>query len=472
MTANLPVLGKLPESLQPAGIRLCRKPANGTECATSSMCPAIQVWSRVMKMRIFPVYVALLLLIVCATPCVAQIGHFAVASSANSIYIVREGAKWGSQSAISLYSGGTSYSGIAVQKDGQGRDWVFAADTATGRLTIGRLENVLTAPSLSHVRTVDLGVTKPTSIAVDKMTGGVYVIGNSIFENKSKYAYVTPSSGDWTGAINVAVTTNIILDPEKTDPVLDDIASLSTGGAIIADNMSIPAPDGDGNLPQRTHFTSINESSAYATRHVSGDQDPSSPSSISILEEVATNPLAYITSHMGQKEAGVYGTLEVVDVITGNTLASVRLDRNFDPWDTTMINIGGQNYLSIIGLPRGQSDNSAEAWRIPISATGLPIFGSDVKVAKFSGEKLGGQKCAVSADGLVYWSAHPGMTGFGGTVSALSAADWTTALVDFGSTSSYGIANIAAYEYTPEPSSLAALAGLTFPLILRLRRRR
>jgi hypothetical protein len=351
-----------------------------------------------------------------------------------------------------VFTAGVGLSEVAVQGN-----WVFAADSASGKLIVGQLQNVLASPYLSHVKSIDLGISKPTSVAVDQLTGGVYVTGGD--SASPKYAYVT-ASGDWTGSINVSTA--------SMNSTLQDIASLGPdGGAVIASDKTV------GDLPQRTHITKVTGDAPGSTYHVNGTQDPSYPSAIAALAGLTANPLAYITSHVGQAEAGFYGTLEVVDSAgTGTPLASIRLNRNLNPWDVSVFSIETANYLAIIGVPQGQSDNSAQAWRVALGEDGLPTGTLGATSYTFAGETLGGQKCAVSEDGQVFWSAHPGMNGVGATVSALDAENWAAQLVDFSMTSTYGIGNITAYNYVPEPSAIATLAGLVGILMAQVKRRR
>lgn len=409
-----------------------------------------------MKLRAIAVIVALAAAFL-AVPCFAQT-HFALATSRSSIFLLRQGSTWSAgQSAVTLFTGGSGLSEVAVHGN-----WVFAADGTSGKLIVGRLENVLTSPSLSHVQSIDLGITKPTSVAVDVLTGGVYVTGSD--DAAPKYAYVTPAAGDWTGTINVSTV--------ALDSTLRDVASLgSGGGAIIASDKTVPSSDGD--LPQRTHVTTTAGSAPGTTYRVNGTQDPSYPSAIAALAGLTANPLAYVTSHVGQAGTGIYGTLEVVDSAgTGAALASIKLNKNLDPWDVTTFTIGTTNYLAIIGVPRGQSDNSAQAWKVALNSEGLPTGVIDAVSYVFSGETLGEQKCAVSSDGAVFWSTHPGMNGVGATVSALSTSNWLTQLADFSITSTYGIANVAAYNYVPEPPAVATLVGLVGILVAQIKRRK
>ncbi len=289
---------------------------------------------------------------------------------------------------------------------------------------------------------------------MDALTGGIYVTGNSSSGGVYKYAYVTPEGGDWTGTINVSST--------SLASALRDVASLPSGGAVIASELS------NDTMAQATHKTAVNGAAAGATVQVTGDYKPSIPSAVTALAD-----LAYITSRVGQEGNDIYGTLEVVSAVgTGTALSSNRLPKDLDPQDVVAFTVGADRYLALIGVTRSQTTNVAEAWRIQLDALGLPTGTLDGTSFVFTGENIDGQKCAVSGDGQVFWSTHPGMNSIGATISALSASDWSTVLWDGMATSSVSIGNVAAFNYVPEPSSLLALAAFGGLFAAKIRRRK
>lgn len=390
------------------------------------------------------------------TPLQAQIGYFAVGASPSSIYVVRGGARWADDTYVkSVYGAGSSISGLAVRGN-----WVFAADKSANRLIVGRLGNILATPILTDIRTIDLetyGVTKPTSVAVDG-SGGVYVVSSEKVAGISKYAYITAEGGNWGGALNVSTTDIAAL--------LDDVAGLGNSGALIACDKTA----GDG-VPRVAHYVRATGGTAGELSSVPTNYLPSQPSAAAALTGVRQSPLGFIASRVdeGSPLNDVTGTLEVFETDSGAAVFSARLDQGLNPEDISIFSLNGTNYLSIIGRARKQ-DNLCQAWRIELSDNGAPLM-ETLASFTFTGDTMGGQKCAVSGDGRVFWSTHNGMTSLGTTVYAMGTENWTGPLWDLSATQSLGISNIAAFDYVPEPSSAAALSGLIGMLVLGRRRR-
>lgn len=391
-----------------------------------------------------------------ALPAHAQTGYFAVGASPSSIYLVRGGATWIDDTYVKpVYGGGSSISGLAVWGNR-----VFAADKAANRLIIGRLGNILSAPVLTDIRIINLeehGLTKPASIALDE-SGGLYVISSEKVGGLSKYAYVTADGGNWNGAINV-VTTSIAA-------LLDDVTGLGHSEALIACDKTA----GDG-VPRVTHSVRATGATASEPSPVPTNYLPSQPSAAAVLSGVRQSPLGFIVSRVdeGSPLDDVTGTLEVFETQSGTAVFSSRLPQGLNPEDISVFSLNGTNYLSIIGRAR-KENNVCQAWRIELSENGAPLM-ETLSSFTFTGDTMGGQKCAVSGDGKVFWSTHNGLTPVGATVFAMATQSWTGPMWDLSATQNLGISNIAVLDYVPEPSGLAALGGMLGALALGRRRR-
>ncbi len=391
-----------------------------------------------------------------SSPLQAQTGYFAVGASLSSIYVVRGGSTWADDTYVKpVYGGGTSISGLAVRGN-----WVFAADKGSNRLIIGRLGNILATPILTDIRTINLeeyGVTKPTSVALDE-SGGVFVISSEKVGGVSKYAYVTSNGGGWTGTVSVA-TASIAAQ-------MDDAAGLGAFGALIACDKTA----GDG-VPRVAHYVKALGDSAGEPTAVPSNYLPSQPSAVAVLGGVRSSPLGFIASRVDEASPinDVAGTIDVFETQSGAAVFSSRLDQGLNPEDIAVFSLNGTNYLSIIGRARKQ-DNVCQAWRIELSDNGSPLM-ETLTSYTFSGDTMGGQKCAVSGDGRVFWSTHNGLTPVGATVFAMDTDRWAGPLWDLSATQNLGISTIASLEYVPEPSGLTSLAAIIGAFGFGIRRR-
>lgn len=407
----------------------------------------------------------LAMLLFCAPWATAQVNHFAVATSPTALYLLwAEGGP--TRSFVQIFNkGSVGLDGVATY----GR-WVFMADSSTNSLLIGELGNLLGTPTFTLRNTISLGsgsmhVEQPSAVAVDGQ-GGVYVIGKTWSDGgtfRSNYAYISSASGNYGDAV-------VTVGDLGRSPMAD-IAAFSHGGISSA----IIAHQFDGS---RTHVSFANGSGITGrirAGEISDDYVPAYPSGTAVLTGLLDAPLAYVISRHNSTDADdLFGALDVIRTDTRTVIGSYSFGdggrKGLNPQDVTTWTTGDgatkRHFLGIIGTPYDSTDGPAQAWKIELDGSGLPIWGT-LQTAIWSGTDYSlFQQCAASSDGQVFWSVHPQQE----MVIARQTSFWSQQIDQFDGQVHDSIKRIA--TYVPEPSSVLALASFAAGMAVFVRRRR
>jgi len=415
--------------------------------------------------------------------------HFALATAANKLFLLRAEGYWTGTSAgpLQVDLGGTGISmlgGVATYGE-----WVYLLDSATNRFYAGKL--VSSGPLSYRFAAVDFDpdphkvrkyvelknaaneyVSLPKRLAVDDQ-GDVYVIGGNYVNNGMTYnnfAYVSGASSDWT--------THAITISNLGNAPMMDIAACGSGinsTAVISSLLN-----GQG---LATHWTKTQQ--AAVSTNPAKLTDSYNPGAVAVTTGIGSAPLAYVLStRSSADDTDMFGTLDVINLVTGTTKAHYVLPDHLSPQDITVVQSGTDFYLAIIGTPQNYVEDGdgnlipdpalqpAQAWKVKLSPDGLPDLPSRSKFTWNPSDHSFGQMIVASGDGQVVWTAHPGL----GEVKAWTFNTWGNhSSSTFSGTVGEAVTSIAAFigiPVVPEPSSMVALAVFAVGAAAMFRRKR
>jgi len=402
-----------------------------------------------------------ILLVACASQ--AADPHYALATSANELFIFRDQGKWDTKSWSRLLSVSPDTSTLAgVATDGR---YVYVADRTSKSLIVGTVSNLMGAPTWTEVATVALedsgGTLKlksPSHIAADRL-GGVYVIGALSDDGSHSYfAHVKPTAGDWT--------TPVVSIGNLFESTMADVAVGKSGAsAIIAHSMDTVTD------------TRVSHASKATEGLVSNTQSLSPKSfnarAVAIDAALGTDGYAYVVNNNADSPT-TKGSVRVVDAATGAPRGSqaIELVPNMVPEDVTTFTIGTDHYLGIIGHDAGQQ--CSLAWKVLLDSNSdyAPAMSSVVSTPPSPSSATTGHQAAASSDGKLFWYVSET-----GTMGALDTTTWTgldPLAFDGLVREPLKLENVTDYVpvAVPEPASLLSLAALLATSLAVCRRRR
>lgn len=413
--------------------------------------------------------------------------HFALATAANKLFLLRAEGYWTGTSAgplqVDLSGTGISMLGSVATYG----EWVYLLDSATNRFYAGKL--VYNGPLSYRFAAVDLDpsinqlglelknsanqyVSLPKRLAVDDQ-GDAYVIGGSYVNDGvtyNNYAYVSGASSDWT--------THAVTISNLGNAPMMDIAACGSGADSTAVISSLLSGQG-----LATHWTKTQQ--AVVSTTPAKLTDSYNPGAVAVTAGIGSVPLAYVLgTRSSADDTDMFGTLDVVNLATGARKAQYVLPDHLSPQDITVVQSGTDFYLAIVGTPRNYVEDGdgglipdptlqpAQAWKVKLSPDGLPDLPSRDEFTWSASDHSAGQMIVASGDAQVAWTAHPGL----GEVKAWTFNTWgTPASTTFSGTLGEAVTSIAAFvgiPVVPEPSSMVALAVFAIGAGAMFRRKR
>jgi len=377
--------------------------------------------------------------------------HFALATTASSLYLLQTESKWGTNSYISLGNPGDSSSRLAgVATSGK---YAFVVDAGKNQLYVGTVTDALGAPAFNVLSTVPVA-DGATSVAVGS-DGGVYVVGNQA------YSYITAT--DWATPTVQTVSVPGVL--------IAGVAGLSAGDKAAIINQLVSEPSNPGQS-----YTALLDGASSSTPK-SLEVGCGSPISVAVDPSFGDLGYAYIANRTSSGINDV-GSLRIYNPATNGfagTAIVLSIDNEAyqmvpDAISTFFDDTG--RYIGIVGTVNGEAQ---QAWKIAINGGDVSLAGAN-RTALTGADLSTARRTSTSDDGEVYWITG----GKTGRVYAWNTKTWTS-LDAFSAVlgDSAIVSYVSSYKpeiippvIIPEPSSVVALATLAAGALGLIRRRK
>jgi hypothetical protein len=434
-----------------------------------------------LHLRLAIISIALIM----ANACWGADNHYAVATTANGLYLLWAEGQWSSGNSalpISLEDGGPI--GSQISSVATYNDWIYLTDAGTNSLIVGKLFSpsqgnyVFRKTKSIKLTNSTLRVERPSKLATDD-EGGVYVVGGTWTDGSGVihncYAYVNDVANNWSSG---SITVNV---GEVSGNALTDVAAYGSGFASQAIITHLVTGAG-----RQTHISISSQGSTNG----GPTQIPESynPGAVAVLTGAASDPLAYVLSRRSSfDDTNMFGTLDIVNLVTRSIVGHYELPRHMDPQDIAVVRNGTGYYLAIIGVPKNYTLDPngnlvpdptvepAQAWRIELPDNGIPsesAFANPSTLIWDGTDQSGGQMIVGSQDGLVVWTAHPGMNS---QVRAWTFNTWQPTSGTFTEAINGTVTGIAKLlglpSPVPEPSSMLSFATFAAGVFVFFRRK-
>ena len=439
-----------------------------------------------MQLRLHLCLVVITLALMTANACWCADNHYAVATTANGLYLLWAEGQWSSgKSALQISPEGGGLIGSQISGIATYNDWIYMIDAGTNSLIVGKLFSP-SPGNYTFKKTTSIKLTGPTlrvdrpnALATDD-SGGVYVIGGTWTDGSgivhNCYAYINDVANNWSSE---SIPVNV---GEVTGNALTDVAAYCSSLASQAVITHLVTGAG-----RQTHISVSSQGSTSG----GPTQIPESynPGAVAVLTGAVSDPLAYVLSRRSSfDDTNMFGTLDVVNLVTRSIVGHYELPRHMDPQDITVVRNGTNYYLAIIGAPKNYTLDPegnlvpdptvepAQAWRIELSDNGLPsasAFENPGTLVWDGTDHSGGQMIVGSQDGQVVWTAHPGT---GSQVRAWTFNTWAPTSGTFTEAITGTVTGIARLlglpSPVPEPSSMLSFATFAAGAAIFFRRKK